>query len=71
MMYHDLDSELIRAWQLLHELAESNARNRELASGLHGVADTLKVNYTLFVHTAFRKVALSRANPRKCPQGLR
>ena len=42
-MYHDLDNELIRAWQLLHELSESNARNRDLAVGLHNVADVLKV----------------------------
>ncbi|KAF7794339.1 hypothetical protein EIP86_005473 [Pleurotus ostreatoroseus] len=41
-MYHDLDNELIRAWQLLHELSESNARNRDLAIGLHNVADVLK-----------------------------
>lgn len=42
-MYHDLDSELIRAWQLLHELSDSNARNRDLAAGLRNAAHTLQV----------------------------
>ena len=66
-MYHDIDSELIRAWQLLHELADSNQRNRELAVGLRNVADTLKVspadyllpvcNLTLYIFRARRRTS--------------
>ena len=42
-MFHDLDSELVRAWQLLNELSDTNSRNRELAANLRNYADALKV----------------------------
>ncbi|KAH9858279.1 hypothetical protein C2E23DRAFT_920626 [Lenzites betulinus] len=41
-MYHDLDSELIRAWQILHELSEQNALNQKMASTLASQAHSLK-----------------------------
>ncbi|THG96946.1 hypothetical protein EW026_g4971 [Hermanssonia centrifuga] len=41
-MYHDIESDLIRAWQLLHELTEQNAHNHKMSNNLHGLADTLK-----------------------------
>ncbi|OCH88770.1 hypothetical protein OBBRIDRAFT_65700 [Obba rivulosa] len=41
-MYHDLDSDLIRAWQLLHEISEQNSHNHKMASTLQSQADSLK-----------------------------
>lgn len=42
-MYHDLDGDLIRAWQILHELAEQNALNHKIATSLASQAHSLKV----------------------------
>ncbi|PIL31503.1 hypothetical protein GSI_06205 [Ganoderma sinense ZZ0214-1] len=41
-MYHDLDGDLIRAWQILHELSEQNALNHKMAAGLASQAHSLK-----------------------------
>ncbi|EKM61464.1 uncharacterized protein PHACADRAFT_82211 [Phanerochaete carnosa HHB-10118-sp] len=41
-MYHDVEGDLIRAYQLLMELSEQNGRNHEMSGGLHGLTDTLK-----------------------------
>ncbi|EMD42331.1 hypothetical protein CERSUDRAFT_90948 [Gelatoporia subvermispora B] len=41
-MYHDLDGDLFRAWQLLHELSEQNSHNHKMAAALHSQADSLK-----------------------------
>ncbi|KAI0375483.1 hypothetical protein BV20DRAFT_1040855 [Pilatotrama ljubarskyi] len=41
-MYHDLDGDLIRAWQILHELSEQNALNQKMASTLASQAHSLK-----------------------------
>ncbi|KAI0830790.1 hypothetical protein BC628DRAFT_902914 [Trametes gibbosa] len=41
-MYHDLDNDLIRAWQILHELSEQNALNQKMASTLASQAHSLK-----------------------------
>lgn len=40
---HDLDSDLIRAWQILHELSEQNALNHKMAATLASQAHSLKV----------------------------
>ncbi|CCM03763.1 uncharacterized protein FIBRA_05909 [Fibroporia radiculosa] len=37
-----MDSELLRAWQLLHDLSEQNAQNHKLALGLRQQTGTLK-----------------------------
>ena len=42
-MYHDLDGDLIRAWQILHELSEQNALNHKMAATLASQAQSLKV----------------------------
>lgn len=42
-MYHDTDADLVRAWQLLHELSEQNAHNLKLSTALRTQASTLKV----------------------------
>ncbi|KAL4251499.1 hypothetical protein ABKN59_005095 [Abortiporus biennis] len=42
MMYHDIDSELLRAFQLLHEIAEQNAHNAKMTSDLLGYSGALK-----------------------------
>ncbi|TFK94977.1 hypothetical protein K466DRAFT_593075 [Polyporus arcularius HHB13444] len=39
---HDLDSDLIRAWQILHELSEQNALNHKMAATLASQAHSLK-----------------------------
>ncbi|TBU50029.1 hypothetical protein BD309DRAFT_908551 [Dichomitus squalens] len=41
-MYHDLDGDLIRAWQILHELSEQNALNQKMAATLASQAHALK-----------------------------
>ncbi|KAI0715071.1 hypothetical protein C8Q76DRAFT_729481 [Earliella scabrosa] len=41
-MYHDLDGDLIRAWQILHELSEQNALNHKMAATLASQAQSLK-----------------------------
>ncbi|KAH9929713.1 uncharacterized protein B0H18DRAFT_995857 [Fomitopsis serialis] len=41
-MYHDTDTDLVRAWQLLHELSEQNAHNFKLSNTLRTQAGTLK-----------------------------
>ncbi|KAI0778664.1 hypothetical protein BD413DRAFT_609244 [Trametes elegans] len=41
-MYHDLNGDLIRAWQILHDLAEQNALNHKMASTLASQAHSLK-----------------------------
>ncbi|KZT72945.1 hypothetical protein DAEQUDRAFT_704740 [Daedalea quercina L-15889] len=41
-MYHDTDADLVRAWQLLHELSEQNTHNLKLSSTLRTQAGTLK-----------------------------
>lgn len=41
-MYHDMETELIRAWQLLHELSEQNAHNHKMSLALHSQAGALK-----------------------------
>ncbi|KAI0639885.1 hypothetical protein C8Q77DRAFT_1268309 [Trametes polyzona] len=41
-MYHDHDGDLIRAWQILHELSEQNALNHKMASTLASQAHSLK-----------------------------
>ncbi|KAM5536005.1 hypothetical protein V8D89_010263 [Ganoderma adspersum] len=41
-MYHDLDGDLIRAWQILHELSEQNALNHKIAASLASQAHSLK-----------------------------
>ncbi|KAI1794021.1 hypothetical protein LXA43DRAFT_971651 [Ganoderma leucocontextum] len=41
-MYHDLDGDLIRAWQILHELSEQNALNHKMAASLASQAHSLK-----------------------------
>ncbi|KAL6307635.1 hypothetical protein BKA93DRAFT_815671 [Sparassis latifolia] len=41
-MYHDIDSDLIRVWQLLHELSEQNAHNQKMAGALQSQAGALK-----------------------------
>ncbi|KAH9837314.1 uncharacterized protein C8Q71DRAFT_757668 [Rhodofomes roseus] len=41
-MYHDTDTDLVRAWQLLHELSEQNAHNLKLSNALRTQASTLK-----------------------------
>ena len=43
-MYHDLDGDLIRAWQILHELSEQNALNHKMAAALASQAHSLKVS---------------------------
>ena len=43
-MYHDSDADLIRAWQILHELSEQNAMNHKIAAGLATQAHSLKVS---------------------------
>jgi hypothetical protein len=42
-MYHDVDNDFMRAWQLLIELSEQNALNHKMSANLHGMADALKV----------------------------
>lgn len=42
-MFHDMDSDLIRAWQLLHELSEQNAHNHKMSAALQSQAGALKV----------------------------
>lgn len=46
-MYHydSIENDLVKAWQLLHELSEYNAHNQKLAANLHSVANSLKVCY--------------------------
>lgn len=52
-MYHDVDNDFLRAWQLLHELSEQNALNHKMSSNLHSLTDALKVT-TFHYHTCFR-----------------
>ena len=42
-MYHDVDNDFMRAWQLLHELSEQNAINQKMSLNLHSLTDALKV----------------------------
>ena len=42
-MYHNMDQELIHAYQLLMELSEQNSHNHKMSTNLHSLADTLKV----------------------------
>lgn len=64
-MYHDIEGDLVRAWQLLNELGEQNAHNHKMSSNLHGITDSLKVcvirqlatvtqGFTLEVDTSYR-----------------
>ncbi|KAI0348132.1 hypothetical protein BDW22DRAFT_1320468 [Trametopsis cervina] len=41
-MYHDVESDYVRVWQLLHELSEQNALNQKMSENLHTVTETLK-----------------------------
>lgn len=43
-MYHDMEGELIRAYQLLMELSEQNNHNHKMSNNLHSLTDTLKVH---------------------------
>lgn len=43
-MYHDMEGDLIRAYQLLMELSEQNGHNHKMSSSLHSLTDTLKVH---------------------------
>lgn len=45
-MYHDMEGDLIRAYQLLMELSEQNSHNHKMSSSLHGLAETLKTQAT-------------------------
>ncbi|KAI0756527.1 hypothetical protein C8Q80DRAFT_1333403 [Daedaleopsis nitida] len=40
--HYDLDNDLIRAWQILHELSEQNALNHKMAATLASQAHSLK-----------------------------
>lgn len=42
-MYHDIDSDMLRAVQLLQELSEQNARNKDMSVKLVAMAGQLKV----------------------------
>ena len=62
-MYHDLDGDLIRAWQILHELSEQNAINQKMAATLASQAHALKVcigcetyRSRAFIHVEFCRV---------------
>lgn len=55
-MYHDMEGDLIRAYQLLMELSEQNNHNYKMSGSLHGLTDTLKVNLCAFL-------SLARSNP--------
>ncbi|KAH9949360.1 hypothetical protein B0H21DRAFT_728598 [Amylocystis lapponica] len=48
-MYHDVDSDFIRAWQIIHELSEQNLHNQKMSTALTGQAGALK---TEAAHTA-------------------
>jgi hypothetical protein len=39
----DMDAELVRAWQLIVELSEQNARNQKIATELKAQANQLQV----------------------------
>lgn len=41
-MYHEMENDLMRAWQLLHELSEQNAHNYKMAVALRSQAGGLK-----------------------------
>ncbi|KAK7686562.1 hypothetical protein QCA50_010162 [Cerrena zonata] len=43
-MYHydSIENDLVKAWQLLHELSEYNTHNQKLAANLHNVTHNLK-----------------------------
>lgn len=51
-MYHDVDSDFMRAWQLLHELSEQNAVNMKMSTNLHSLTDALKVNRNFVIFTS-------------------
>lgn len=48
-MYHEhnLDSDMIRVLQLIQELSEQNARNKEMSAKLVGMSAQLKVCFRL------------------------
>ncbi|KAI0081147.1 hypothetical protein K474DRAFT_1695282 [Panus rudis PR-1116 ss-1] len=41
-MYYDIEGDLVKAWQLLHELGEQNAHNAKMSANLKGAVGTLK-----------------------------
>jgi hypothetical protein len=47
-----MDSELVRAWQLIVELSEQNARNQKIATELKAQANQLQVS-PLFRYKCF------------------
>ncbi|KAI0692955.1 hypothetical protein BC835DRAFT_1097849 [Cytidiella melzeri] len=44
-MYHDVDNDFMRVWQLLHELSEQNALNHKMSTNLHALTDVLKASH--------------------------
>lgn len=47
-MFHDIETDLMRAWQLLHDISEQNTHNQKISSILLTRINPLKVRLTFF-----------------------
>ena len=52
-MFHDIDTDLMRAWQLLHEISEQNTHNQKMSSILLTRVNPLKASSDI-IHLEYK-----------------
>lgn len=48
-MFHDMETDLMRAWQLLHDISEQNQHNQKMSSILLTRVGPVKVRFDVLV----------------------